>query len=229
MKKQKNYYKKLWTILFFFFFIAWLSIITYANWSIEKEIKDIADQTWANGSKVEFTPNWTSWTSYATIYVNFWDNSSIIWNYFKWYYYDSVYWFFKLNWSNDESKNVRIVNSTTKCSDWYWYKLWWYAWSENFWFINFSYNKDYFVYYCLKDKKLHWYAYMKDVWFQNFEWIDFEIKPTPSSQAIQVDDDNFINDTTEITNPKYEIEDQVINWNIQYMNDKKGSIFYIIK
>jgi len=229
MKKQKNYWKKLWFLIFCTIWLIWISTLVYASWSLVRDLDNsVSTWVWANGSVTEFTVDWTKWTAYATKYANKEDNSSIIWNYFAWYYYDSVYWFFKLNWSDNESENVRIVNSTDKC-DWYWYKLWWYAYSEDFWFVDFSYNDDYFVYYCVWDKKLHWYAYMENIWFQNFEWITFDINPEVTSDAIQINDDSFVNDNTEITKPEYENDKDVINWNIQYINDRKWSIFYIVK
>ena len=231
MKKQKNYYKKFWIIGL----LALISAITYASWGLKKQLPNsVATSPWSNNSIQEFTPSWTEWTSYATFYVNKDNNSSIIWNFLSWYYYDSVYWFFRLDWDSPWStKNVRIVDSTDKCP-WYWYKLWWYAYSDNFWFVDFSYDENIFVYYCI-DKTipewwyLDWYAYLENVWFQNFKWIKFSIKPEVTSDSDVVNDDNFVNDNTEITKPDFENDSDVINWNIQYLNDRKWSIFYIIK
>jgi hypothetical protein len=234
MKKQKNYYKKFWIIISSILFILLWVAFTYANLISSKELPHFkATENWWNWSITEFTVNWTQWTANATQYVNKENNSSIIGNYLKWYYYDSVYWFFKLDWSNDESKNVRIINSTDKCNG-YWYKLWWYAYSENFWFIDFSYDNNTFVYYCVWEWswwnwKLHWFAYMPNIWFQNFEWIEFDIKPEVTTKAAEIQDDSFVNDTTEITKPEFENDIEAINWNAQYLNDRKWSIFYIIK
>ena len=226
MKKQKNYYKKLWIILIS---VLWLWIITvYAAWGAKYLSHDKSDWVWTSGSKIEFSVV-PDGNSFATYYVNPNNNSSIIWNYFKWYYYDSVYWFFKLDWNSSwNSNNVRIVNSTDKC-DWYWYKLGWYAYSENFWFIDFSYNNTYFVYYCVNDKELHWYAYLENIWFQSFEWIWFEIVPEVTNNTSTVESSDFVNDNTEITNPNYENPEQVIHWNIQHIKDTDWSVFYIIK
>ncbi len=235
MKKQKNYYKKFWILAIIFSFLAIITAISYAAWNIKKELANSkANSPWANGSIQEFTPNWTSWTNFATFYNNKKNNSSIIWNFLSWYYYDSVYWFFKLDWSSDESKNVRIVDSTDKCP-WYWYKLGWYAYSENFWFVDFSYDNNIFVYYCIDNTVsewgyLKWYAYLENIWFQNFDWIKFSIKPeVVNNSALINDENNFVNDNTEITNPEFENDSDVINWNIQYLNDTKWSTFYIIK
>lgn len=226
MKKQKNYYKKLWIILISMLWL-WFSIV-YATWSTKYLSYDKADFVWANGSEIEFSVV-PDGNSFATYYTNREDNSSIIWNYFSGYYYDSVYWFFKLDWNSSwNSNNVRIINSTDKC-DWYWYKLGWYAYSENFWFVDFSYNDTYFVYYCVNDKELHWYAYLENIWFQSFEWIWFEIIPEVVSDANIIESDDFVNDNTEITNPNYDNPEQVIHWNIQHIKDTDWSVFYIIK
>ncbi len=232
MKKQKNYYKKFWIILIS---IIWTWIITiYASWGLEKELTNsVSSWVWANSSVQEFSPGGSEWTNFATYYINNEDNSSIIWNYFKWYYYDSIYWFFKLDWNSiDKYQNVRIVNSTDKCS-WYWYKLGWYAYSENFWFVDFSYDDDNFVYYCVGDKKLYWYAYLESIWFQNFEWIWFEIIPEIINQAETIESNTFVNDNTEITDWSNKNENKnnndIIQWNIQYIKDTDWSVFYIIK
>jgi hypothetical protein len=205
----------------------WITIVYAATWKTVYLSHDTANWSWSNDSKIEFSVV-PDWNNFATYYTNKEDNSSIIWNYFKGYYYDSAYWYFKLDWSSDKSKNVRIVDSTDKCN-WYWYKLWWYAYSEDFWFIDFSYDDSHFVYYCVLDKELHWYAYLDKIWFQNFDWIWFEIAPQVDSDTGVVESDDFVNDKTEITNPYYENEDDVIWWNVQYIKDTKWSVFYIIK
>ncbi len=205
----------------------WITMV-YAIWTTTYLSHDTANWEWANGSIIEFSVV-PDGNNFATYYANKEDNSSIIWNYFIGYYYDSVYWFFKLNWDSDWSpQNVRIVNSTEKC-DWYWYKLGWYAYSEDFWFVDFSYNEDYFVYYCVWDKELHWYAYLENIWFQNFDWIWFEIAPQVNSNIDTIESDDFVNDDTEITNPNYDNESEVIHWNIQHIKDTDWSVFYIIK
>ncbi len=108
-------------------------------------------------------------------YVNKWENSSVIHNYFTGVYYDTRFWDFRVDWSSNEIQNVRIVASTGKCANGYGYQLWGYAKSDMVWFVDFDYNTDIFVYYCLSDQKLHWYAYSDQVGFQNFEGISFPI------------------------------------------------------
>jgi hypothetical protein len=175
--------------------------------------------------------------------VNKWDNSSIIWNYFTGLYYDSVLWFFKTDWSNNASENVRIVDSTSKCPSGYWYKLWGFAKSEDFWFVDFDYNSNIFVYYCVSDGSLHGFSYSLNNWFQNFEGISFEVQkqasnPSPAPSWTW----NFVNDNTSITQPNTPTESpnewQAINSNFTpetIQNDSfkfestSESLFYIIK
>jgi len=164
-------------------------------------------------------------------YWNAWNNSTIIWNYFRWYYYDSIFWFFKLDWSTSPSENVNIVWSTTACGSSYGYKLWWYAYSEYFWFMDFDYNNNIFVYYCEWDKKLHGYAYSESLGFQNFEGIAFEIISSISTLAENTSTGIFVNDTTKINLPNFwdgNFHSEVWGDLIQ-LEDDKESIFYIIK
>ena len=166
-------------------------------------------------------------------YVNNRNNSTIIGNYFEWYYYDKLYWSFKLDWSGNKNENVRVINWTNRCSTWYWYNLWWKAKSENWWFIDFAW-----VYYCLSDKELHWKGYNKYTWYQDFEWIAFEIITKSNVNIIKDTNDIFVNDNNTV-DEKNELEwgdTETANawgfkiwWNEFYIDDKTESIFYIIK
>jgi len=173
-------------------------------------------------------------TSSGAYYVNNRNNSTIIWNYFEWYYYDKLYWIFKLDWSGNKNENVRVINGTNRCLNWYWYNLWWKAKSDNWWYVDFAW-----VYYCLSDSKLHWKWYNTNIWYQDFEWIAFEIITSWNTATIKdEEDDIFINDDNKV-GIKEELQwddtetsnawDFKIWWNEFYIDDKTESIFYIIK
>lgn len=192
----------------------------------------ISSWLWSNNSQISVDWNLS--------YVNKWDNSSVIWNYFIWYYYDSVLWFFQTDWSTNTSENVRVIWSTSKCPNSYGYRIWGYSYSESFGFIDFDFNDDVYVYYCDFDKSFHGYAYSAFLWFQNFEWIQFIIEPS-IDQVVELpdeDDDTFINTDTEITNPDLWNESDTNNSNFTVntiQNDtiefdtRVESLFYIIK
>lgn len=191
-----------------------------------------AEVTGSYNSEISFS-TWS--TNFHTSYINAWNNSTIIWNYFTGYYYDSVFWFFQLDWSSNPEKNVRIFSSTDECPTGYWYKLWWKAFSENAWFIDFNYSSDVFVYYCESDSKLHWKAYSKEIGVQNFEWIEFEIITSWDTEAIITNSDVFSNDNTRInieevftwSNSNVSIDE--ILWEDLKFDQTEESIFYIVK
>jgi hypothetical protein len=156
-----------------------------------------------------------------------------------------VLWYFEVDMSVNPSENVRIVGSTGKCISDYGYKLWGYGYSEAFGYIDFDYNSEIFVYYCIADELLYGYAYNEMLWFQNFEGITFDIEvdatllPTESPTWTGI----FINDDTEIfdeTDDNWESNSNsnsnTSNFNYDSIqNDflefdwKYESLFYIIK
>jgi len=234
MKKNKKIplslrqkYKKIFLIIGFLLFswvitVFWNDIL-YSIWY------QIATQWGSSNSLIRFSHG------SSTDYINKSTDSTVIGNYFTWYYYDSVLWFFKLDWSEDIQKNVRIISSTTKCPSWeYGYKFWWYAHSQYYGFMDFDYSDDIFVYYCENDKKLHGYAYTKYNWFQNFEGIGFEI--LPSNSIINISWTGlFVNDTIQIGQESTYTWTNSTAWynslwgNIFNFDDTKESLFYIIK
>lgn len=225
LQKIKKFLMNNLYILWSSFFIVWTAFWAYTTYLISSQY---STNLWSYGNVVSFT--WATWNEWY--YVNNKDNSSIIWNYFKWYYYDSVYWYFKLDWSTDSSENVKIVWSTTACSTGYGYKLWWKAYSEMSGYIDFNYNSNTFVYYCLDDWKLHWKAYWQYIWYQDFEWIDISLVVDVVSLVEKVSNtDIFQNDTTNVdnTNSLTPEELQSLWWNIIQFDERKESIFYIIK
>lgn len=227
MKKQnkiKKILKRNIFLMILFFFIIWTVFWAFTSTLINIQT---STGTGSNNSKISF-----SWWIDAWYYVNDEDNSAIIGNYFEWYYYDNLFWFFKLDWSSNPNDNVRIVWSTSLCSTGYWYKLWWKAYSEISGYIDFNYNSTTFVYFCLDDWKLHWTSYWKYIWFQDFNWIQIWIVVDIVDLIEKVNNDTiFKNDTTSIekstTITSEEIE--TIWWDLIQIDERKESIFYIIK
>ncbi len=197
---------------------------------------------WSNNSTISFS---TWGVTKHTHYVNEGDNSTIIWNYLQWYYYDSVFWYFSLNWSTNKNENVRIIWTTSKCWTWFWYKLWWKAkwiystgWTDmdSAWYIDFDHNSSTFVYYCENDKKLHWKWYSRWIWYQDFEWIWFEILADwTTTTTFTWATDLFLNDNTNVdiievfTGSNSNASLDKLLWEEYNFDADKGSIFYIIK
>ncbi len=232
-------------LLFITFLIFNFNFLYAADTDVSCINPQYATSSWSNSSQVSFMSTWTLISSTWTLmedfywwYVNRDNDSSIIWNYLRGYYYDNVFWFFKLDWDNNQNNNVHFVASTTKCSTWYGYKLAWFArWVQTsqswewwyIWFINFAYNNNIFVYYCKDDNKLHWHAYSKDLWFQSFEWISFEIITSELKISVPKNTNSFfVNDYSNIFNESTETFDS-IQGDVYNMKQGKESIFYIIK
>ena len=171
-------------------------------------------------------------------YYNLWDNSTVIGNYFTGSYYDDIFGHFQVDWSNNTWENVKIVSSTTACTIGYGYKLWWYSYSEYYGFIDFDFDNNTFVYYCLDDGQLHGYGYSEELWFQNFEGIVFDIYADVENQSESpTENDNFSNDGTSITDPESlpwgtdnsHFTPDTIQNNIIDFETTEESLFYIIK
>jgi hypothetical protein len=189
MKNRKI--KKLFLIKVFLIFIISFPIVYWADYIFEYIKTKEATNVWSSNSKITFSKGTT------TYYINRDNNIDIIWDYFKGYYYDSVLWFFRLDWSNDKTKNVRIVSAISNCNWSSWYKLDWYAYSKYYWYIDFAYNDNSSIFVCYStwDNKLHWYAYSKHLWFQNFDGIWFKL--AKDEEEIK-DKNKFANDTNEV-------------------------------
>ncbi len=191
-----------------------------------------ASSPWSYNSEILIS-TWS--TSYQTQYINAWNNSTVIWNYFKGYYYDSVFGFFKLDWSPDRWKNVHIWGSTNKCATGYGYRLAWRAYSQNAWYIDFYPTTTTFVYYCESDWKLHWKAYSKAIGFQSFEWIEFAIITQWITDTETTGTWIFVNDNTTIdiqevftgSNSNVSIDEML--WEDVKFDAQDESIFYIVK
>lgn len=228
-KNIKTIWKRVKILFALFLFTFWVAVF----WQdIISQIipDDTAEAVGSNGSIIQ-TGTGTS----EVAYVNKGNNSTIIGNYFQWYYYDSLMWFFRLDWSSDITENVRIIGSTGACPSWYGYKLGGYAYSETAGFIDFDYNSSIFVYYCEVDKELHWFAYSEMVWFQNFEGIGFEIIPNIGTIAELTSTGVFVNDTTSIndivvyTGATSNYDYNIIGGDVVNLDATEESIFYIIK
>ncbi len=219
------WYKKIISFLLAF----WLSANFITTNALTGDL-NIASQaavwTWSSSSVISFS----TWT--ITQYINQNNDSETIWNYLSWYYYDTSFWFFKLDWSATWSDNVSVVASTSKCPTWYGYKLGWYAYSPYAGFIDFDYNSDIFVYYCESDSALHWFAYSENNWFQNFDWIWLNlISITTNIPAIfqNSGDPFFVNNNTLLLENKNSVFANVIQWQSNTTDTWKETIFYVLK
>lgn len=225
MKKQKikKFFMRNIFVILSSFFIFWAVFWSFTSYLITSQY---STSVWSNNSIISFT--WTATKEWY--YINNEDNSAIIGNYFEWYYFDSLFWFFKLDWSANQYENVRITDSTDACTTWYWYKLWWKAFSEQAWYIDFDYNSSTFVYYCLDDGKLHGTAFSDYIWFQDFEWIWVSIVNSITDLTQNVSDSLFMNDTTTVNISSSSLDwIETLWWNITQTDVYKESIFYIVK
>jgi hypothetical protein len=204
--------------------------VSVVFWATVLDIgQQTATLTGSNNGSVTFSSD----GSHLSQYVNSGDDSTIIGNYFQWYYYDTLYGFFRLDWSTQTSENVRIVDTTSACATWVGYKLWWKAYSQYAGYIDFNHSDDDFVYYCESDGLLHGEAYSQYVWFHRFESIGFEIA-TAITQAPEVESNTwvFVNDDTTIYDSLQDPTDpsERTSWEfIDTFEDSWESLFYIIK
>lgn len=188
--------KNIFKIQVFLVLVLFCNTFIFAAGSGKLISPQISNQLWSNNSLNSFS---TGGTEKSTYYINQWDNSDILWDYFSWFYYNSLYGFFQLDWSSDITKNVKVVWSTDMCSSWYGYKLGWGAKSETVGLIDFDYSDTVFVYYCVNDGLLHGKAYSNVIWYQSFEWLSFDILPEFTSSLLDATNDKiFVNNSTTI-------------------------------
>lgn len=222
-RKKRNFFI-LWSLLGIFISIG----VVFAS-TILTINQQTATATGSNNSSVTFS----STGSRLSQYVNSGDDSTIIGNHFEWYYYDSLYWFFQLNWSSNWNENVRIISTTSACVSWVWYKLGWKAYSQYAWYIDFNYSATDFVYYCESDGLLHGKAYSQSIWFQNFEGIGFQIATSITQSAETISHTwVFQNDDTSIDDVYETISDPTTRTSGEFIDsfeDSWESLFYIIK
>lgn len=129
--------------------------------------------------------------SIQTKYYNKDSNSDIIGNYLSGSYYSTTYGYF-------DFIDVSFVWSTSACLTGYGYRLSGKAKSETGGFIDFWYNKNTFVYYCMNDNKLYGKAYMPSLWEQIFDGITFSILPNLSTPSLPTENTFFVNNVTTI-------------------------------
>ena len=129
--------------------------------------------------------------SIQTKYYNKNSNSDIIGNYLSGSYYSTTYGYF-------DFIDVSFVWSTSACINGYGYRLSGKAKSETGGFIDFWYNKNTFVYYCMNDSKLYGKAYMPSLWEQIFDGITFSILPNLSTPNLPTENTFFVNNVTTI-------------------------------
>ena len=227
MKKIKNTSFQKWKLILAILMLSFSTAYGAEKLSDEIGTQD-ATQNGSNNSLVQF---YNDNDSYDANYYNQQDNSTIIGNFLEWFYYDSLYGMFEMDWSTEQDNNVRIISSTPACATGYWYKFWWYAKSDMIGLINFNFSDSTYVYYCEDDQMLHGYAYSAYAWFQSFEWIQFTINPTVEEVETATWSTIFLNDTTKISQPNIwnQNTNTFIGWDIIELDDDKETIFYIIK
>jgi hypothetical protein len=187
MKIKKIIWIIIWTIIFSY-------TIIYASDVIEDYIQtQSANWKWTNNNQITFSRKKT------TYYINVNNDTNLTNDQLRWFYYDNIFWYFRLDWSDNLDNNVHI-SSTNSESIWSCNKAWkfsWKAYSKYVGFINFNYNNNKFVYYCEDDNKLYWKAYSPLLWTQIFDWI--KIRKTKKKVIDSIDDvPDFANDTNEI-------------------------------
>lgn len=188
--------KHIFKIQIFLVLVFFCNTFIFASGSGKLLSPQNASELWSNNSLNSFS---TGQTDHSTYYINQWDNSDILGDYFSGFYYNSLYWFFQLNWSSDVTKNVKVISSTDACNSWYGYKLGWFAKSETVGLIDFDYNNNVFVYYCVDDGLLHGKAYSDVIWSQSFEGLSFDILPEFTSSLLDASHDKiFVNNSTTI-------------------------------
>lgn len=233
---KKNDFKKI--IFPILIFISYISFVYWVDviWDYIKTQQAI--WTWTNNNKITFSRIKT------TYYINKDNDNNLTWDQLRWFYYDNIYWYFRLDWSDDLDKNVHISSNSPITITWKCNKAWkfsWKAYSKYVWYINFNYDSNYYVYYCEDDWKLYWYAYDDNLGSQPMNEIKININN--QNQEIQNIDDinNYTQDNrvikentidSTIRNYRdyniggwdwYEIEN-TSSWNV--IND---NIFWIVK
>ena len=195
-------------------------------------------ETGSNNNTLWFSTGTTSTGSqYYINYINKDNDSTTISNYLIGYYYDTQYGLFRLDWdATNPNNNVRIIDSTDKCTTGYGYKLGGFARGAVYngtipdaGFFNFNYSDDIYVYYCESDGKLHGTAYDLDYGFQSFEGIQFDIiaKSDLTPAILGNPDPFFVNNNSILLLPS-------VGWNSVQGDEAatdwgKSSTFYIIK
>jgi hypothetical protein len=107
----------------------------------------------------------------AMQYVNTDNDSTTVGNSFSGTYYDSVYGSFRLNWSNDQTRNGRIGRPTNKCLTGYGYELTGSAQSSLGGLVSLAPSSVNFVYFCEDTGLLYGFGYGAGIGWQNFNGL----------------------------------------------------------
>ncbi len=215
---MKYMIRKKINIVIISFFILFFYFDVFALWNKISEFT--SRKVGSNSNFITFSKG------IGSFYVNKDNDNSIKWDYFKWYYFDDVFWYFKFDWSSENDKNVHFGEYTLKCNWNKWYMLEWYSYNKNFWLIKFDNSSNNPVCYSLNDKMLYWYSYSENIWFQSFKWIKIDIW---KEEVIKQKTKNSIY-IEWITNIDWYSSDIIYKWyntNIKYM--LKKNIFNISK
>ncbi|MDD5770146.1 MAG: hypothetical protein PHE25_04195 [Candidatus Gracilibacteria bacterium] len=221
-------YKKYLYVAVLMFFV--LNIVNASD-SSTTILSNISTSTGSNNGLYYFS---TLGILKQTIYYNKDSNVDIIGNYLGGYYYNNLFGYFQLDWNQtDTSSNVSIVGTTSKCSNnSYGYKFSGFAKSDTSGLIDFSYDDNNFVYYCLSDNKLHGKAYSKAIGFQNFEGLSFDIfsSGTTLTNITNTGGGLFVNNTSIMfINNNLLNKDSSVTGNKSSVKYGDESIFYIFK
>ena len=232
---KKRFFSKISLVIIFFISLVWITYAIDVIWDYIKT--QISTWTWTNSNKITFSKKKT------TYYINKDDDDILTWDQLRWYYYDNIYWYFRLDWSQDTSKNVYINSWPTNiwsCNEAY--SFTWSAYSKYMWYMKFYYDSNNFVYYCKDDKTVYWTWYTQNLWKEIFDWIKINIKEKQvidniTEKVENQDDNNYIEDNNSIKNnynwnnnniwgwDKYKIE----NTKVGDFNKTWENVFWIIK
>jgi hypothetical protein len=243
MKKNKNkkfflskrflskFWISIWIIIFSLIWVYWIDTI----WDYIKT--QTSTWTWTNSNKITFSNKKT------TYYINKNDDDILTWDKLRWYYYDNIYWYFRLDWSQTESNNVHITSTSSisidSCNKWW--KFSWKAYSKYMWYIDFNHTWSWtFVYYCEDDKKIYWNTNSTNLWKQNLNWIEINIREKQIiddiTQKVETqDDNNYIENTGSIQSTDNNWNDNNIGGWDKYEIEKSDieelewNVFWIIK
>jgi len=194
---KKSFFSKITIFVFFSFFtVIWVTFAMDVIWDYIKTQTWIG--IWTNSNKITFSNKKT------TYYINKNDDENFVWDQLRWYYYDDTYWYFRLDWDKDLSKNVYInswPNNINWCNNAY--SFTWSAYSKYVWYMDFHYDNEKFVYYCDDDKTIYWTWYTENLWEQIFDGIKINMRKKQvidsiEQKIISEDDNKYIEDNNSI-------------------------------
>lgn len=200
------------------------------------------------------TTNDTSWPkSYDAqeLYIQSWtldlinlnNDDILVGDYFSWFYHDSAYWAFEMqySWVSGNSSDTQWVTITgtdvsSDCWDsttYAWYKLNGFSYNKDFWAMNFSHDTNNYVFICvprLENSELSSFlwgnAYSELIGTQYFGWIEFDAyvdrSIDHSSEARYVKIEWVTSSQNENTSSEDFDDDLRIIWNIEKSSLRKN-------